>query len=163
MQKLFSSSKADSGVELDGRGNVVVDENLETNVEGVFAAGDVASFPLRLPIFDDGESRVSIGHWQLALAHGKCAGLNVAAKEKTQIKTVPFFWTVQVSALFARPNSFILGLSKRSLIVQPRKTCFLTLKISQLIGFLLSFATLVVGRLKRGPKKKVFFQSLYPS
>jgi hypothetical protein len=32
----------------------------------------------------------------LALAHGKCAGQNVAAEEMTALKTVPFFWTVQV-------------------------------------------------------------------
>ena len=93
----FFTKQSDSNIELDARGNVIVDENLGTNVKDVFAAGDIASFPLRLPIFEAGESRrVNVGHWQLALALGKCAGLNVAAQELTQIKTVPFFWTVQV-------------------------------------------------------------------
>jgi dihydrolipoamide dehydrogenase len=36
---------AESGVEIDGRGFVVVDELLRTNVPGVFAAGDVVDTP----------------------------------------------------------------------------------------------------------------------
>jgi glutamate synthase (NADPH/NADH) small chain len=31
----------DMGIQLDGRGNVWVDENCMTNVEGIFAAGDM--------------------------------------------------------------------------------------------------------------------------
>ncbi len=46
--------QADSNIELDSRGNIIVDEFMQTNVEGVFAAGDIASFPLSLPILDPG-------------------------------------------------------------------------------------------------------------
>ena len=33
---------SDAGIELDGRGNVVTDENKMTNTPGVFAAGDMS-------------------------------------------------------------------------------------------------------------------------
>ena len=87
--------QTDSNIKLDSRGNVIVDEFLQTNVAGVFAAGDIANFPLSLPSLAS-DTRATIGHWQLALAHGKCVGQNVATKEMSTINTVPFFWTVQV-------------------------------------------------------------------
>ena len=46
--------QADSNIELDSRGNIIVDEFMQTNVEGVFAAGDIASFPLSLPTLEPG-------------------------------------------------------------------------------------------------------------
>lgn len=55
------------------RGGIVVNEYLETNVSGVYAAGDVAEF------FDP-----TIGHhhtmgtWDNAMAHGRIAGVNMA-------------------------------------------------------------------------------------
>lgn len=62
---------ANTSVEV--RNGIVVNEYLETNVPGVYAAGDVAEF------FDP-----TIGHhhtmgtWDNALAHGKIAGINMA-------------------------------------------------------------------------------------
>merc|ERR1712223_1422768 len=43
------------------------------------------------------DTNAAIGHWQLAQSHGRCIGLNIGLEEseKTSIKTVPFFWTVQ--------------------------------------------------------------------
>jgi 3-phenylpropionate/trans-cinnamate dioxygenase ferredoxin reductase subunit len=99
-----------SNIELDSRGNVVVDQFLQTNVTGVFAAGDIANFPLSLPNLES-DTRATIGHWQLALAHGKCVGQNVAAKEMSTIKTVPFFWTVQVASSGARFSNIKMLLS----------------------------------------------------
>lgn len=61
---------ANTSIEI--RNGVVVNEYLETNVPGVYAAGDVAEF------FD-----VTIGHhhtmgtWDNALAHGRIAGANM--------------------------------------------------------------------------------------
>jgi thioredoxin reductase len=34
---------------MDPRGNIVVDEFMESSVGGIYAAGDIASFPLNLP------------------------------------------------------------------------------------------------------------------
>jgi NADPH-dependent 2,4-dienoyl-CoA reductase/sulfur reductase-like enzyme len=85
-----------SGVELNSSGNVEVNENLETSCPGVFAAGDIANFPLQLPTVG-GDQRVAIGHWQIAQTHGRTVGLNLGLpdSEKSALKTVPFFWTVQ--------------------------------------------------------------------
>ncbi|XP_059475365.1 apoptosis-inducing factor 3 isoform X2 [Neocloeon triangulifer] len=88
-----------SGVRLDSRGFVVVDQNLRTNLDGVFAAGDVTAAPLSL----NGRALpepVNIGHWQLSHFHGKIAGRNLAAllagrpQEFTPLDAVPFFWTM---------------------------------------------------------------------
>lgn len=47
---------------------------MRTNCADIYAVGDIASFPL----FDDEGERcqlVSIGHWQMALHHGRTAGM----------------------------------------------------------------------------------------
>ena len=80
-----------SDLHLDSDGFVEVNQYLESNVENVYAIGDIAKFPLD-------QHSVAIGHWQIAQSHGRCAGLNVALKSddhRQVIKTVPFFWTVQ--------------------------------------------------------------------
>lgn len=40
---------------------------MQTNVDGVFAGGDVVTFPLALR----GNKKVNIPHWQMAHVHGK--------------------------------------------------------------------------------------------
>ena len=62
---------------------------METSVTDVYAAGDIASFPLS--IADD--NLVNIGHWQLACKLGQVAAKNMAG-HPTQVHTVPFFWSV---------------------------------------------------------------------
>ncbi len=79
-------------IRLDSVGNVIVDKFMETSVKNVFAAGDIAKFPLT---YADKTSDVSIGHWQIAQSHGRIVGLNLASEVKQPLKTVPFFWTVQ--------------------------------------------------------------------
>ncbi|XP_067221820.1 apoptosis inducing factor mitochondria associated 4 isoform X1 [Chanodichthys erythropterus] len=78
-----------TSVEIDSRNAVVVDKFMKTNVPDVFAAGDVVSFPLPLV----GHKRVNIGHWQLAQAHGRIAGLSML-NQQVAINTVPYFWTM---------------------------------------------------------------------
>jgi NAD(P)H-nitrite reductase large subunit len=69
---------AGSGVELhDG---VVVNEYLETNVPGVYAAGDVAEF------YDVTISKHhTMGTWDNAMAHGRIAGLNMAGDRQAYL------------------------------------------------------------------------------
>lgn len=57
---------------------ILVDEHLETNVEGIFAAGDVAEAPDLI----SGE-KYSHGIWPNAVEQGKIAGMNMAGTEAT--------------------------------------------------------------------------------
>ena len=61
-----------TGVETTANG-VVCDDRLETNVKGIFAAGDVADF--YDPIL---EMRYRMGTWNNAGAHGKVVAINMA-------------------------------------------------------------------------------------
>ncbi len=58
--------------------------------DGVFAAGDIARFPL--PLIDN--QKTNIGHWQLAHNHGRVAAHNMLGKEE-EFSSIPYFWTVQ--------------------------------------------------------------------
>ncbi|XP_071448823.1 apoptosis-inducing factor 3 [Hetaerina americana] len=77
-------------------GNVVVNKNLETNIPGVFAGGDIARAPLLTfasPVSDGDMPHAAIGHWQLASFHGRTAGCNMVNPNSKEVETVPFFWT----------------------------------------------------------------------
>lgn len=63
-----------SGLVLDG-GLVVVDEQLRTSVDGIFAAGDVTSF--LDPVF---ARRRHVEHWDNALKQGRLAALNMLGR-----------------------------------------------------------------------------------
>lgn len=61
------------GTPVEVRDGVVVNEYLETNVPGLFSAGDVAEF------YDPGIGHHhTMGTWDNALAHGRIAGANMA-------------------------------------------------------------------------------------
>lgn len=63
-----------------------------TNCQDIYAAGDIASFPLWRE--QDGEPQVNIGHWQMALHHGRTAALRIMGKARPiHDTTVPFFWS----------------------------------------------------------------------
>ncbi|NWV02655.1 AIFM3 factor, partial [Ptilonorhynchus violaceus] len=72
----------------DDKGAILVDLHMQTNIPNIFAAGDVAAFPVALL---DGD-RSSIHHQQVAEAHGRFAALNMLKRGK-ELHTVPFFWT----------------------------------------------------------------------
>jgi NAD(P)H-nitrite reductase large subunit len=69
---------ADTPVEL--RSGVVVNEYMETNVAGVYAAGDVAEF------YDPTIDRHhTMGTWDNAMAHGRIVGVNMAGGHEAYI------------------------------------------------------------------------------
>ncbi len=62
-------------VEIDG--GILVNRKLETNVEGIYAAGDVAAGPT---VF--GEDHAVHAFWPTAVEHGKIAGANMAGRDR---------------------------------------------------------------------------------
>ncbi|AFM15644.1 NAD(P)H-nitrite reductase [Mycolicibacterium chubuense NBB4] len=77
----------DIGVELqDGR--IVVDAEMSTNVDGVYAAGDVAR------AFNTTAGRpLMVEHWQDAADQGEVAGASAAGDDDAKWSGVPGFWT----------------------------------------------------------------------
>lgn len=79
-----------SGLELgDG---VVCDATCATNVPGIVAAGDVASWPN--PTFDE---RMRVEHWSNAAEQGQAAAATLLAGDSggEPFASVPFFWSDQ--------------------------------------------------------------------
>jgi 3-phenylpropionate/trans-cinnamate dioxygenase ferredoxin reductase subunit len=76
-----------SGIEVDN--GIVVDDLCRTNVEGVFAAGDVANH--FNPVFG---RRARVEHWQNAIKHGQAAARSMMGKESTYRDTY-WFWSDQ--------------------------------------------------------------------
>jgi NAD(P)H-nitrite reductase large subunit len=74
------NTKILDGTPVEVRRGVVVNEYLETNVPGIYAAGDIAEF------FDRTINRHhTMGTWDNALAHGKIAGINMAGGREAYI------------------------------------------------------------------------------
>jgi 3-phenylpropionate/trans-cinnamate dioxygenase ferredoxin reductase subunit len=68
---------------------VLVDAYCETNVPGIFAAGDVANWPYGV----EGE-RVRLEHYDNALRQGEAAARNMLAQRRPYTP-VPYFWSDQ--------------------------------------------------------------------
>jgi len=75
----------EAGLKVD-RG-IVVDEYLQTDSEGVYAAGDVARF--YSPIF---ERHLRVEHYDVAAKQGMTAGANMAGERRT-FADLPFFFS----------------------------------------------------------------------
>ena len=79
-----------SGIHVDN--GIVVDEYCETNVSGIYAAGDVANH--YHPVF---ERRIRVEHWQNAIKQGSAAARNMLGRH-TPYDEVHWFWSDQYDA-----------------------------------------------------------------
>jgi 3-phenylpropionate/trans-cinnamate dioxygenase ferredoxin reductase subunit len=79
-----------AGFEVDN--GILVDENLETSVEGVFAAGDVAN--ARHPFYG---RRLRVEHWANALNQGPVAARAMLGKPASY-EEIPYFFSDQYDA-----------------------------------------------------------------
>ena len=70
----------------------MVDGRLQTSVPGIFAAGDVASFPDVFASLNGEPRRRHVEHWDNAVAQGQVAGANMAGK-RVRFQHVPYFWS----------------------------------------------------------------------
>ena len=80
----------DSGIHVDN--GVLVDEYCETNVSGIFAAGDVANH--YHPVFD---RRMRVEHWQNAIKQGAAAARNMLGR-RVPYDEIHWFWSDQYDA-----------------------------------------------------------------
>ncbi len=79
---------AESGVEVEN--GIVVDEYCRTNIEGIYAAGDVANH--YHPLID---RHMRVEHYQNAIAQGQAAARSMLGKLEQPYADVPWFWSDQ--------------------------------------------------------------------
>lgn len=76
-----------AGLKIDN--GVIVDEHLETEIPGLYAAGDIARF--YSPVFG---RHLRVEHYDVAVKHGERAGANMAGEPKA-FDELPYFFSYQ--------------------------------------------------------------------
>ncbi len=76
-----------AGLELGESGGVHVDSRLQTGVEGLYAAGDIAEYDSVIH-----QRPIRVEHWDVAFNHGKTAALNMLGRDQPH-DVVPYFFS----------------------------------------------------------------------
>jgi 3-phenylpropionate/trans-cinnamate dioxygenase ferredoxin reductase subunit len=76
-----------AGLELGESGGVMADSKLQTPVEGVYVAGDIAEYDSVIH-----GRRLRIEHWDVAFNQGKTAALNMLGRDQPH-DVVPYFYS----------------------------------------------------------------------
>ncbi|HEX9458937.1 MAG TPA: FAD-dependent oxidoreductase [Thermoanaerobaculia bacterium] len=82
-----------AGLTIDN--GIVVDQFLETNVPGIFAAGDVAHYPDSFT-----GNKIRVEHWVAAGRQGQTAARNILGR-RTPHTAPPFFWSAHYDVTIA--------------------------------------------------------------
>jgi 3-phenylpropionate/trans-cinnamate dioxygenase ferredoxin reductase subunit len=77
-----------AGLEIGEQGGVLVDARLETPVQGVYAAGDIAEYVSVV----HGGRQLRVEHWDVAFNQGKTAALNMLGHDQPH-DVVPYFFS----------------------------------------------------------------------
>lgn len=77
-----------SGLKINSNGSIDVDKYMMTNVENIYAGGDIAY----AHILTKGNQKDVIQHYQIAQYHGRIAAKNMSGN-RLRTQTVPFFFT----------------------------------------------------------------------
>jgi 3-phenylpropionate/trans-cinnamate dioxygenase ferredoxin reductase component len=77
-----------AGLEIADSGGVLVDSRLQTPVEGIYAAGDIADYVSVV----HGGRRLRVEHWDVAFNQGKTAALNMLGRDQPH-DVVPYFFS----------------------------------------------------------------------
>ena len=77
-----------AGLALGEKGGVLTSSLLETEVPGVFVAGDIAEYESVI----HGGRQMRIEHWDVAFNHGKTAALNMLGRDQDH-DVVPYFFS----------------------------------------------------------------------
>jgi len=78
-----------AGLEIGERGGVRCSSRLESQVPGVFAAGDICEYESVV----HGGAHIRVEHWDVAFNHGKTAALNMLGRDVPH-EVVPYFYSV---------------------------------------------------------------------
>jgi NADPH-dependent 2,4-dienoyl-CoA reductase/sulfur reductase-like enzyme/nitrite reductase/ring-hydroxylating ferredoxin subunit len=88
---VFPTTSFIRGVELAKPDNsLLCDANMKVEgVEGLYAAGDIARFPLKM--LNNRLARIE--HWGMAQKQGQVAAFNMLGKPDSSLDSIPYFWT----------------------------------------------------------------------
>ena len=85
-----------SNISIDSSGYIVVDKYMKTNVDNVYAVGDLAKFPRSCVKVYNEENKndlINVQHWQMSQMQGRVAAYSLI-HHNNELKSIPFFWSL---------------------------------------------------------------------